>query len=46
MRGELLMLYGRTSTASLRSSIYEHVEENGRTYHRYKQGSQFYSGLA
>lgn len=27
-----------TSTASLRSSIYEHVEENGRTYHRYKQG--------
>ncbi|RFU25119.1 hypothetical protein B7463_g11214, partial [Scytalidium lignicola] len=27
-----------TSTASLRSSIYEHIEENGRTYHRYKQG--------
>jgi hypothetical protein len=29
-----------TSTISLRSSIYEHVEENGRTYHRYKSGSE------
>ncbi|KAH8807439.1 S-adenosyl-L-methionine-dependent methyltransferase [Xylogone sp. PMI_703] len=27
-----------TTSASLRSSIYDHVEENGRTYHRYKQG--------
>ncbi|KAG9233730.1 S-adenosyl-L-methionine-dependent methyltransferase [Amylocarpus encephaloides] len=27
-----------TSTQSLRSSIYEDVEENGRTYHRFKQG--------
>ncbi|KIW08646.1 hypothetical protein, variant [Verruconis gallopava] len=27
-----------SSTASLRSSIYEHIEENGRTYHRYKEG--------
>jgi len=27
-----------TTTASLRSSIYDHVEEDGRTYHRYKQG--------
>ncbi|KAK3681550.1 S-adenosyl-L-methionine-dependent methyltransferase [Podospora appendiculata] len=26
------------STASLRSSIYEYVEEHGRTFHRYKQG--------
>ncbi len=26
------------STMSLRSSIYDFVEENGRTYHRYKQG--------
>lgn len=25
---------------SLRSSIYGHVEENGRTYHRYKEGSE------
>ncbi|RDL34559.1 uncharacterized protein BP5553_07687 [Venustampulla echinocandica] len=27
-----------TSTMSLNSSIYEFVEENGRTYHRYKEG--------
>jgi hypothetical protein len=26
---------------SLRPSIYEHIEENGRTYHRFKQGSKF-----
>ncbi|KAK3685340.1 S-adenosyl-L-methionine-dependent methyltransferase [Podospora appendiculata] len=26
------------STNSLQSSIYDYVEENGRTYHRYKQG--------
>ena len=24
---------------SARSSIYDYVEENGRTYHRYKEGS-------
>ncbi|KAL1884193.1 hypothetical protein VTK73DRAFT_5329 [Phialemonium thermophilum] len=30
----------KSSTMSVRSSIYEHVEENGRTYHRYKQGSK------
>ncbi len=29
------------STMSLRSSIYEFVEENGRTYHSYKQGSKW-----
>ncbi|KAF2395783.1 S-adenosyl-L-methionine-dependent methyltransferase [Trichodelitschia bisporula] len=28
----------RRSTASVRTSIFESVEENGRTYHRYKQG--------
>ncbi|KAH8887868.1 S-adenosyl-L-methionine-dependent methyltransferase, partial [Thozetella sp. PMI_491] len=27
------------STMSLRSSIYDYVEENGRTFHRYKQGT-------
>lgn len=27
---------------SLSSSLYEHIEENGRTYHRYKEGSEFY----
>lgn len=26
------------STTSVRSSIYEFVEEYGRTFHRYKQG--------
>ncbi|KAN0120251.1 S-adenosyl-L-methionine-dependent methyltransferase [Hyaloscypha variabilis] len=29
----------RSSTTSLRSSMYETVEENGRTYHKYKEGS-------
>ncbi|ORY71021.1 S-adenosyl-L-methionine-dependent methyltransferase [Pseudomassariella vexata] len=28
----------RSSTESIRSSIYNFVEENGRTYHRYKAG--------
>lgn len=26
---------------SVNSSIYDYVEENGRTYHRYKEGSMF-----
>lgn len=30
----------RSDTASVSSSIFEYVEENGRTYHRYKQGSE------
>jgi hypothetical protein len=29
----------RTSTMSVNSSIYTFVEENGRTYHKYKEGS-------
>ncbi|KAJ9142395.1 S-adenosyl-L-methionine-dependent methyltransferase [Pleurostoma richardsiae] len=28
----------RSSTMSINSSIYEFVEENGRTYHKYKEG--------
>jgi hypothetical protein len=28
-----------TTTMSLNSSVYNFVEENGRTYHRYKEGS-------
>jgi hypothetical protein len=32
---------GRTSTMSARSSIYDYVEENGRTYHRYKEGKYY-----
>jgi hypothetical protein len=28
-----------SSTASIASSLYEHVEENGRTYHKYNEGS-------
>ncbi|KAH8882141.1 S-adenosyl-L-methionine-dependent methyltransferase [Thozetella sp. PMI_491] len=31
----------RSLTASLSSSIYKSVEENGRTYHRYKDGRYF-----
>ncbi|KAI9742701.1 MAG: hypothetical protein M1818_003842 [Claussenomyces sp. TS43310] len=34
--GDMISQY---STASLQSSIYEYIEENGRTYHRYKAGS-------
>jgi hypothetical protein len=30
-----------SSTASVRSSLFEHIEENGRTYHKYKAGSYF-----
>lgn len=29
------------STISLRSSLYQGVSENGRMYHRYKEGSMF-----
>ncbi|KAL2187085.1 hypothetical protein L209DRAFT_685546 [Thermothelomyces heterothallicus CBS 203.75] len=29
-----------TSSASVSSSVYEFVEENGRTYHKYKEGSK------
>jgi hypothetical protein len=28
----------QSSTVSLNSELYDHVEENGRSYHRYKQG--------
>jgi hypothetical protein len=31
----------RASLESVASSLLEHVEENGRTYHRYKSGSRF-----
>jgi len=31
------------STSSLRSSIYEYVEEHGRTFHKYKAGSECHS---
>jgi len=31
--------FNRTSTMSVNSSIYNYVEENGRTYHKYKEGS-------
>ncbi|CAK7240835.1 MAG: hypothetical protein STHCBS139747_002283 [Sporothrix thermara] len=30
-----------SSTQSVRSSVYEFVEENGRTFHKYKQGKYF-----
>ena len=31
----------RGSTNSVRSSVFDFVEENGRTFHRYKEGSKF-----
>ena len=34
-------LANRSTTTSLGSSIYDSVEENGRTYHRFKEGSEF-----
>ena len=38
----LLIIDGlnRSETASISSSLFEHVEENGRTYHKYKEGSK------
>lgn len=30
-----------STTQSVRSSIYDYVEENGRTYHRFKEGKYF-----
>jgi hypothetical protein len=30
-----------SSTVSVRSSIYDYIEENGRRYHRYKDGSEY-----
>jgi hypothetical protein len=30
------------STISLRSSLYEGVSENGRKYHRYREGSEYF----
>jgi hypothetical protein len=34
------MSLSRTTTVSLRSSVYDHVEEDGRTYHKYREGSK------
>lgn len=31
----------RSSTMSLDPTLYHFIEENGRTYHKYKQGSMF-----
>jgi hypothetical protein len=30
-----------SSTVSVRSSVYDYIEENGRRYHRYKDGSEY-----
>ena len=30
----------RSSTVSASSSVFEYVEEHGRTYHKYKEGSK------
>ena len=37
-----LLLLCRTTTVSLRSSVYDHVAEDGRTYHRYREGSKIF----
>ena len=39
-RKRRLKVLDRTSTATPRLGIYEYVEEHGRTYHHYKQGSK------
>ncbi|KAH9995947.1 S-adenosyl-L-methionine-dependent methyltransferase [Xylariaceae sp. FL0662B] len=36
-----LIINRRSSTMSLDSSLYHFIEENGRTYHRYKEGRYF-----
>jgi hypothetical protein len=33
-----VLLQLSTSTTSLRTSIYQYIEENGRTYHKFKAG--------
>jgi hypothetical protein len=33
-------MLSRSSAVSLRSSLMESVEENGRTYHKYKDGRE------
>ena len=38
---QLIISANRSSTTSLPPRFYEHVEENGRTYHRFRQGSEF-----
>lgn len=35
-----------SSTVSIRSSLYEYIEENGRRYHRYKAGSKYHEHVA
>jgi hypothetical protein len=32
-----------SSTASVRSSVYDYIEENGRRYHKYKEGREYFS---
>ena len=37
---DLTTVHDSSAKASVSSSLYESVEENGRTYHRYKEGSK------
>jgi hypothetical protein len=32
--------YNSTTSTSVRSSVYKFVQENGRTYHKYREGSK------
>jgi hypothetical protein len=42
MGTKLTLVQFRTSTTSARASVFEFVkEEDGRTYHRYRQGSEY-----
>jgi hypothetical protein len=38
-RFDNIFYYSMTST-SVRSSVYQFVQENGRTYHKYREGSK------
>lgn len=33
--------YYSTTSTSVRSSVYQFVQENGRSYHKYREGSRF-----
>jgi hypothetical protein len=37
----MLELHRAESTMSLRESLYAGVDENGRKYHKYKEGSKY-----
>ena len=40
--GRVVLICDRSSTQSVRDSIYEFIVENGRRFHKYKQGSELH----